>query len=122
MSRNEEFFFHGTNTELKPGDVITPASERGGEAISHYTADVYKDHPDYAYATPHLSMAQGFAARAVERAGGTGKVYKVGRNWGHKDSTIWKNPWGNEARSKGGFVIHEELPYKEPSKLPETLT
>jgi hypothetical protein len=120
--RNEEFFYHGTNAEIKPGEVIKPAAERGGEAISHYEADVYKDHPNYAYATPHLSMAQGFAARAVERNGGTGRVYRVGRNWGHPKSVIWKNPWGDEARSEGGFVVHEELPYEEPETRKETDT
>lgn len=119
--RTGEVFYHGTNVELKPGDVIKPAAELGS-AISHYTAEVYKDHPEYAYATPHEEMAHGFASRAVERQGGAPRVYKVGRNWGHPDSTIWKNPWGDEARSRGGFVVHEEIPHKNTPKKPDSLT
>jgi hypothetical protein len=95
-----EALFHGTKSELKPGDII-----------SHENSPRSVSHKGRSYATRNRKVAQAFA-------GENGRVYRVKTISNEPEHTWWQNVKGmgnaQEIVSTKGFeVISESKPRKK---------
>jgi hypothetical protein len=68
-------YYHGTNQEMRAGDLLHPASFTG--ASGHDPAEYPYYESTWIYLTNNLDHAMRYARHAVERAGGESRVYEV---------------------------------------------
>lgn len=75
---NSQQFFHGTNVEFKPGDVLQGPGYEGAMTFNP-PHDLYSPH--HVYFSSSISSAEGFAHSAVQRRkSGKPRVYEVEPN------------------------------------------
>jgi predicted RNA-binding Zn-ribbon protein involved in translation (DUF1610 family) len=109
LSAHDGPWYHGTNAELQPGDMILPGYEVGKDP-THPNADYYDQ--GIVYITLSDYAAEKYAVRVAGRLGGDPHVYEVepqGEVWADKEQeTGWSQDQFVTGRAK---VVREiDLP------------
>ena len=97
--------FHGTNADLKPGDVISPSRTLGTDPMTEGLSES-DPHRSVAHASESALMAASYADRAVAQAGGRFNLYRVAP----VDREDVRHEMEDEHSSPSGFKVVRRLP------------